>query len=57
MTDAERELLDTLKEAREMLIDWAAYAPQYFKEKWNLEGDIAELDAVIAKHTTRKESQ
>ena len=27
----------------EMVADWGVYAPIYFQEKWNLDGDVAEV--------------
>lgn len=42
-------LLEALKEAREMVLSWAAYAGDYFREKHSLADDVARLDAVIAK--------
>jgi hypothetical protein len=42
------ELLASLKEARELVEDWGAYAPAYMQEKHDLEGDMNKLDAAIA---------
>lgn len=42
------ELLDALIEAKKNLSSWGEYAPDYFKEKWNLKGDIGKIDRVIA---------
>jgi len=33
-----------------MIQDWAGYASDYFKEKHNLTGDLAEIQALIDKH-------
>ena len=38
-----------LREARENMEAWAAYASDYFKEKHDLEGDLAKIDAALAK--------
>ena len=46
------ELLAALKEARELVDDWGAYAPAYMQEKHDLEGDLSRLDAVISKMET-----
>ena len=42
------ELTEALKNAREMVADWGAYASEYFREKHGLDRDIAELDAALA---------
>ena len=47
--DAEIERLRlALKEAREMVAHWGAYASEYFQDKHDLPGDLGELDAVLA---------
>ena len=46
------ELLAALKESRELVEDWGAYAPAYMQEKHDLEGDLSRLDAVISKMET-----
>jgi hypothetical protein len=43
------ELGGALERAREMVSDWGAYAPEYFKQKHNLAGDLAWLDGRIGK--------
>ncbi len=43
------ELLAALKDAREMVEDWGAYAPEYMQDKYDLKGDLDKLDAAIAK--------
>lgn len=43
----EKLLLDALKEARELVEHWGAYASQYFQEKHDLAGDLTKLDDVI----------
>ena len=43
------ELLSALKDARELVEDWGAYAPKYMQEKHDLEGDLDKLDAAITK--------
>ena len=42
------ELLAALKDARELVEDWGAYAPKYMQEKHDLQGDLDKLDAAIA---------
>lgn len=46
------ELLAALKESRELVEDWGAYAPAYMQEIHDLEGDLSRLDAVISKMET-----
>ncbi len=41
------ELLAALKDARELVDDWGAYAPAYMQEKHDLQGDLDKLDAAI----------
>lgn len=48
VTKQRDELLEALKEARELVEDWGAYAPAYMQEKHDLEGDMNKLDAAIA---------
>ena len=43
------ELLVALKDAREMVDDWGAYASEYMQEKHDLVGDINRLDEIITK--------
>jgi len=43
------ELLAALKDARELVDDWGAYAPAYIQEKHDLAGDLDRLYSVIAK--------
>jgi hypothetical protein len=43
------ELLEALKDAREMVSDWAGYASPYFQEKHDIDGDLKKLDEAIAK--------
>jgi hypothetical protein len=43
------ELLVALKDAREMVDDWGAYATAYMQEKHDLAGDLDRLDAAISK--------
>lgn len=50
------ELTEVLKNAREMVADWGAYASEYFREKHGLDRDIAELDAVIAQQGKESET-
>ena len=51
------ELLASLKEARELVEDWGAYAPAYMQEKHDLQGDLDKLDASIANANTNTEKQ
>lgn len=57
MRDKRDELLVALKTAREMVDDWGGYASAYFQEKHDLPGDLAKLDAIIAKIGGRKDEQ
>jgi hypothetical protein len=43
------ELLAALKDARELVDDWGAYATAYMQEKHDLAGDLDRLDAAISK--------
>ena len=43
------ELLAAMKDAREMVSDWAGYASPYFQEKHDIDGDLKKLDAAITK--------
>ncbi|MDV7395029.1 hypothetical protein RZS08_26830 [Arthrospira platensis SPKY1] len=45
--EANSELLDTLKHARELVAEWGAYASDYFQTKHGLALDLKQLDAVI----------
>jgi hypothetical protein len=54
------ELTTALQRAREDMADWGAYASGYFQEKWDLTGDLAAIDAVLAgqkprEHTPKEE--
>ncbi len=51
------ELLASLKEARELVEDWGAYAPAYMQEKHDLQGDLDKLDASIANAIVNTEKQ
>jgi hypothetical protein len=44
------DLAAALAEAREDMAGWGAYASDYFTEKWNLAGDLAKCDAVLARY-------
>lgn len=44
-SDRITELEQTLAEAIASIEEWAAYAPDYFQEKWDLQGDITKLRA------------
>jgi hypothetical protein len=39
------DLAKELSVAREAVENWASYADAYFKEKWDLAGDLARIDA------------
>ncbi len=43
------ELMEALKDAREMVSDWAGYASPYFQEKHDIDGDLKKLDDAIAR--------
>ncbi len=51
------ELVASLKEARELVEDWGAYAPAYMQEKHDLQGDLDKLDASIANAIANAEKQ
>lgn len=44
-----RILREGLIDAKEMIIEWSGYASDYFKEKWNLEGDLKQIDEALTK--------
>lgn len=44
------DLVAELKFARECVAEWAAYASDYFREKWGLDDDLARIDAAIRVH-------
>lgn len=46
------ELLAALKDARELVDSWGAYASNYMQEKHDLEGDLSRLGAVVSKMET-----
>ncbi len=48
------ELLAALKDARELVDGWGAYASNYMQEKHDLAGDIKRLSAAITKVEARK---
>ena len=43
------ELMEALKDAREMVSDWAGYASPYSQEKHDIDGDLKKLDDAIAR--------
>ena len=49
VTKQRDELMEALKDAREMVSDWAGYASPYFQEKHDIDGDLKKLDESIAK--------
>lgn len=40
-------LREALREARDAIEDWAGYASDYFREKHDLAGDLAKVDALL----------
>lgn len=44
---AMKEALEALAVAKSCIEDWGAYASDYFKEKWNLTGDIEHISNAI----------
>lgn len=47
---AERaEIVAGLRDAREAVAAWGSYADDYFKQKWDLAGDIAKLDSLLSR--------
>lgn len=49
LTKQRDELLAALKDARELVDGWGAYASNYMQEKHDLAGDIKRLSAAITK--------
>jgi chromosome segregation ATPase len=43
------ELVEGLREARDDVEAWAGYATDYFKEKHDLAGDLARIDALLSR--------
>lgn len=43
------ELVEGLREARDDVESWGAYASDYFTEKHDLAGDLARIDAILAR--------
>jgi hypothetical protein len=46
MQENER-LREALREAKDRIVEWAGYASPYFREKHDLEGDLAHIDAAL----------
>lgn len=46
MNEVERKLRAALHELASELADWGAYAGEYFKEKWDLDGTVARFHAI-----------
>jgi hypothetical protein len=44
-----------LREAIEVIEGWSVYAPNYFKEKHNLQGDLDRLHAALAAHDAQQQ--
>jgi hypothetical protein len=51
LTAQRDELLAALRDAREMLVDWSAYASEYYKIKHDYASDLDRIDAAIEKAT------
>jgi len=47
LNDALKSARDSLVEALGLLDQWASYADEYYKKKWNFEGDKAKLAEAI----------
>ena len=41
-------LREALVEARDDVASWGEYASPYFQEKWDLKGNLARIDALLA---------
>ena len=48
LKDEINHLRGVIKDAREMVADWALYVSDYFTDKHDLEGDLKKLDDKIA---------
>jgi len=48
MTSEITRLRAALKAARVAVEDWASYASDFYREKWDLQGDLAHIDAALA---------
>ena len=46
-TELLRRALEALKDAKEEISDWGAYADHYFQEKWDYKGSITQYDPLI----------
>jgi hypothetical protein len=57
LLQVQTDLLTTLKDARDDIESWGAYATDYFQDKWDLEGCIKRYDEVLAKHATPSDQQ
>lgn len=40
--------MEALKEAREAVVAWSDYVPEYFRQKHDLAGDLAKIDEALA---------
>lgn len=49
------QLAEALREARDMVEDWAGYASEYFQNKHDLAGDLAKLDTALRDHDQEDE--
>lgn len=41
------KLVEVLREARDAIEDWAGYVSEYFREKHDLDGDLAKIDILL----------
>jgi len=48
MTSEIERLRAALRAARVAVEDWASYASDFYREKWDLQGDLAHIDAALA---------
>ena len=44
-----KEIITELEKCKEMVEHWGSYASRYFQEKYDLEGNIKEIDEMIMK--------
>lgn len=49
--EREQRLIETLRDARANMKDWAGYADAYTRNRHNLAGDLAEIDAALAQRS------
>ena len=56
-TELLRRALEALKDAKEEISDWGAYADHYFQEKWDYKGSITQYDPLIEDIRTYLDSE